>query len=248
MVDATKQYGATVILDNLSLVVPAEEKLVIIGPSGSGKTTLLRCLVGLDRLDKGSIEIDGRLLSRGGRFAWPWTRGARQRSMSAVMGMVFQQFNLFPHMTVLDNLTVAPIHVSGVPRAQAILEARQLLNKVGLPDKERAYPSQLSGGQQQRVAIARALALHPKLMLFDEVTSALDPELIGEVLRVMRQLAADGMTMIVVSHEMGFARSVADRMIFMDRGRIVEEGRPQDLLDNPREPRTRQFLEAVLKH
>lgn len=245
--NASKRYGSTIVLDDVKLDVPVGEKLVIIGPSGSGKTTLLRCLVALETLDQGTVELCGVALSPHS-FRWPWSRHEPALRMSSTIGMVFQHFNLFPHMTVIENIITAPMFVAGVPKDVAVAEARALLNKVGLPDKEKAYPAQLSGGQQQRVAIARALALHPKVMLFDEVTSALDPELIGEVLRVMRQLAGEGMTMIVVTHEMGFARSVADRMIFMDRGKIVEDGRPEDLLDHPQHERTRQFLDAVLKH
>ena len=244
---ARKQFGATVVLDDVCLEVKATERLVVIGPSGSGKTTLLRCLVGLERLDRGTIEVDGQHLThRSVRGQLEPADERHVRQVRAAVGMVFQQFNLFPHMTVLDNVTVAPIYAHGVHRERAVASAEALLKKVGLLEKRNAYPSELSGGQQQRVAIARALALQPKLMLFDEVTSALDPELTGEVLTVMRQLAEDGMTMIIVTHEMGFARSVADRVIFMDGGRIIEEDVPERLLREPREARTRNFLKAVL--
>jgi polar amino acid transport system ATP-binding protein len=245
---ATKSYGRTVVLDDVSFEVAASEKLVIIGASGSGKTTLLRCLIGLDRVDSGTIDLDGVPMNYGvkdGRVQ-PATEAQIRRACRA-LGMVFQQFNLFPHMTVLRNVTAAPLFAYGASREVAEEEGRRLLGEVGLADKANAYPRQLSGGQQQRVAIARALALHPKVMLFDEVTSALDPELVGEVLRVMRHLAERGMTMLIVSHEMDFARSVADRVIYMDMGRIVEEGPPEQVLANPRHDRTRSFLRRILE-
>jgi polar amino acid transport system ATP-binding protein len=246
---ACKRFGTTVVLNDVSFAVSPAEKLVVIGASGSGKTTLLRCVVGLERLDDGTIEIDGELLLHqrvnGKLVAAPESHVRRVRS---AVGMVFQQFNLFPHMTVLENLIVAPVAVRHVPRAQACEEARALLAKVGLSDKIDMYAAQLSGGQQQRVAIARALALRPKLMLFDEVTSALDPQLVGEVLNVMRQLAESGMTMIIVTHHMGFAAQVADRVMFMDGGSIVEEGPPEQVLRKPQVERTRDFLRLVMEH
>lgn len=246
---ATKRYGNLQVLDNVSLQVNEGQDMVVIGPSGSGKSTLLRCIVGLERLDQGTIEVDRELLThewRGGRLLA--ARPAHMRKVRRSVGMVFQHFNLFPHMTALQNVILAPTHAQGVPSDKAIDDARTLLDKVGLLDKADSFPAQLSGGQQQRVAIARALALKPKLMLFDEVTSALDPEVVGEVLGVMRELAAEGMSMIVVTHEMGFARSVADRVVFMDRGSVVEDGTPDQVLRSPTNERTIAFLKAVLEH
>ena len=223
------------------------EVVVIIGASGSGKTTFLRCINHLERLDGGRIYVDGELVGyreKNGRLVEDREREvARKR---AAIGMVFQRFNLFPHLTALGNVIEAPIRVKKVPRKEAEETGRERLAKVGLADKLSAYPSQLSGGQQQRVAIARALAMEPKLMLFDEPTSALDPELVGEVLDVMKSLAREGMTMIVVSHEMGFAREVADRIVFMDEGVIVEEGSPEELFLRPSQPRTQAFLSKIL--
>jgi ABC-type polar amino acid transport system ATPase subunit len=225
------------VLKDVSLDVARGEVVVIIGPSGSGKSTLLRCLNYLEPVQAGEIWIDGIRLDH---------HKTNIRQVRAEVGMVFQSFNLFPHLTALRNIMLAPVVVRKRPDAEVRREALALLAKVGLQDKTEAYPSQLSGGQQQRVAIARALCMQPKLMLFDEVTSALDPELVREVLDVMKQLARDGMTMIVVTHEMGFAREVADRVIFMDEGRIVEQGTAEDLFDRPQNPRTREFLGKIL--
>ena len=238
----------TVVLDDVSFEVATADKLVIIGASGSGKTTLLRCLIGLDRLDSGTIDLEGRpmnyFVKDGG--VQPASEAQVRRACRA-LGMVFQQFNLFPHMTALQNVTAAPVFAYGASREIAKHEGMRLLEQVGVADKAKAYPRQLSGGQQQRVAIARALALQPKVMLFDEVTSALDPELVGEVLRVIRDLAEGGMTMLIVTHEMDFARSVADRVIYMDMGRIVEEGPPEIVLAKPAHERTRAFLKRLLE-
>jgi len=243
-----KNFGALAALDGVSLEIAAGEVLCVIGPSGSGKSTFLRCMNQLERIDGGAIWIDGELIGyrrQGDKlYALDDREVARQRLAT---GMVFQRFNLFQHMTVLQNVMEGPVTVQKRPRAAARDEALALLERVGLADKSAAYPAQLSGGQQQRVAIARALAMRPKLMLFDEPTSALDPELVGEVLAVMRGLAGDGMTMVVVTHELAFAREVAGRVVFMDQGRIVETGRPDELLVAPREARTREFIAAVLK-
>ena len=246
--NVSKTFGTNKVLDGVTVSVERSEKLVIIGPSGSGKSTLLRCIIGLEPVQAGTIEIDGRLLSgrRIGDRLVPDVRSLRE--IRASVGMVFQSYALFPHLTALQNITLALIHVRRMTRADADRKALALLERVGLHGEENKHPSQLSGGQQQRVAIARALALEPKIMLFDEVTSALDPELIGEVLGVMRALARDGMTMIVVTHEMGFAREVGDRMIFMDRGAVVEEGPPAQIMQSPQNERTRAFLRAVLHH
>ncbi len=233
-----KSFGDHLVLSGIDLTVGAGEVLVIIGPSGSGKSTLLRCINLLEPLDSGRIFLEGEEISRKGVDV----SAARQR-----IGMVFQQFNLFPHLTAIDNLTLAARRIRKIPRAQAEARARELLARVGLEEKARQHPHQLSGGQQQRVAIARALMMEPHVMLFDEVTSALDPELVGEVLIVMRDLARSGMTMLVVTHEMQFAREVGDRVIFMDGGRIVEQGEPVDVLDQPREERTRRFLRRTLQ-
>jgi len=245
--DVHKHFGHVEVLKGISMVVHRGDTVVIIGPSGSGKTTFLRCLNHLEKISSGRIYIDGHLIGyrqEGDRLVEESERViARQR---AEIGMVFQRFNLFPHLTALENVIEAPIHVRRMPRAQAEEQAMELLRKVGLADKAHAYPHRLSGGQQQRVAIARALAMNPKLMLFDEATSALDPELVGEVLKVMRQLADEGMTMVVVTHEMGFAREVADRIIFMDYGVIVEEGPPEQIFNEPRHERTRAFLSMIL--
>jgi polar amino acid transport system ATP-binding protein len=243
-IGVTKRFGDTTVLDQLDLTVEYGEKVAIIGPSGSGKTTLLRLLMTLERPTSGSLVVDGdRLWSPHGS---PGEK--RLRRVRSKVGYVFQQFNLFPHMTALRNITEAPRHVLGIPQEEADARAMQLLEMVGLGDKASSYPAQLSGGQQQRVAIARALALGPKVMLFDEVTSALDPELVGEVLRVIRELAQEGnMTMLLVTHEMRFARQIADRVSFIDGGRIVEQGPPDRVLTDPAEPRTRKFLKAVLE-
>ncbi|BBA96226.1 putative ABC transporter ATP-binding protein [Actinacidiphila reveromycinica] len=242
-----KSYGANVVLDGVDLDVRQGEVTVLLGPSGSGKSTLLRCVNHLEKPDAGFVEIGGDLVGYrhdGGRLHELRPRAVtRQR---ADVGMVFQQFNLFPHLTVLDNITEAPVAVRGVPRRQAAARARELLERVGLGGREDSYPRQMSGGQQQRVAIARALAMEPRLLLFDEPTSALDPELVGEVLAVIQDLALSGMTMIVVTHEIGFARKVADTVVFLDGGRIIESGVPADVLSAPQHERARSFLAAVL--
>ena len=240
-----KRFGAVEVLRDVSLAVNPGEVVVVIGPSGSGKTTLLRCINLLEEYDRGSIAVDGEPIGyriderTGRRLRMPERDIARARER---IGMVFQSFNLFPHMNVLQNIVAAPIRVRHIGRRQAEARAFELLAMVGLSDKAGEYPVRLSGGQQQRVAIARALAMDPKIMLFDEVTSALDPELVGEVLATMQQLAGDGMTMVVVTHEMSFARDIADRIVFMDGGVIVEEGKPEELLFTPRTERVRAFL------
>jgi polar amino acid transport system ATP-binding protein len=240
----SKRFGSIEVLKNVSLAVAPSEVVVIIGPSGSGKTTLLRCINLLEEYDSGEIAVAGETV--GYRIAANGNRERRsEQEMAAArarIGFVFQSFNLFPHLTVLRNVAVAPIRVKKMARAAAEELARELLARVGLADKAEAYPVQLSGGQQQRVAIARALAMQPQLMLFDEVTSALDPELVDEVLGVMQQLARDGMTMIVVTHEMQFAHDVADRVVFMDHGSVVEEGDPATIMENPRTERLRAFM------
>jgi ABC-type polar amino acid transport system ATPase subunit len=233
-----KSFGDNLVLDGIDLEVATGEVLVVIGPSGSGKSTLLRCINLLEPLDSGQIDFEGAEITRKGTDV----SRVRQR-----IGMVFQQFNLFPQLTVLDNLTLAPRRIRKLSRAEAEARALILLAQVGLEEKAHQHPHQLSGGQQQRVAIARALMMVPHVMLFDEVTSALDPELVGEVLVVMRDLARDGMTMLVVTHEMQFAREVGDRLVFMDEGKIVEEGVPADVLDHPQEERTRRFLRRSLQ-
>jgi polar amino acid transport system ATP-binding protein len=233
-----KWFGDLHVLKDINLEVDHREVVVVIGPSGSGKSTLLRCLNFLEMPDEGSeVLLDGEPIDP----AREDLDKVRER-----MGMVFQHFHLFPHKNVLTNITIAPENVKGMPRAKAKEVARDLLAKVGLPDKEKAWPSQLSGGQKQRVAIARALAMDPEIMLFDEVTSALDPELVAEVLQVIQDLAAGGMTMVMVTHEMGFAREVADRVIMMDDGTIIEEGDPAEFFANPTEERTKTFLSQVL--
>ncbi len=233
-----KSFGKVKALNGVSNTINKGEVVVIIGPSGSGKSTFLRCLNHLEKIDRGSIIIDGIPLT---------DSKTNIHKVREEIGMVFQHFNLFPHLTVLRNITLAQIKVRKRSPSDAEQIARDLLAKVGIPDKADNHPFQLSGGQQQRVAIARALAMQPKIMLFDEPTSALDPEMIGEVLDVMKNLAREGMTMVVVSHEMGFAREVADRAIFMDEGRIIEEGTPDQLFNHPREERTQTFLSKVLK-
>ncbi len=246
--DLHKRFGHLEVLRGVSLAVQPSEKLVVLGPSGSGKSTLLRLMIGLEEPDQGEILVEGQPFLRREAPGKPLQRGPRFKSLRRDMGMVFQQFSLFPHMTVLENLILAPTKVLGMARPEAEARARALLAKVGLADKLQQYPDKLSGGQKQRASIARALMMEPKLMLFDEVTSALDPELIHEVLRVMRQLASEGMTMVVVTHEMGFASKVADRVVFMDQGMIVEQGPPEQIFRQPRERRTAEFIEAVLTH
>lgn len=232
-----KRFGSLPIFRGIHLQVFPSEVIVIIGPSGSGKSTLLRCINGLEKLDEGEIYLDGEKIS--------YTSSALQRIRQRI-GMVFQSFNLFPHLTVMENLLLAPVKIHKRPREEVFPIAVSLLEQVGLTDKADSYPAQLSGGQQQRVAIARSLVMNPEVMLFDEVTSALDPERVKDVLDVMRDLAGRGMTMLVVTHEMGFAREVGDRVVFMDQGVIVEQGRPEDLFTRPREERTRRFLSNVM--
>lgn len=242
-----KRYGDLTVLSGLDLDVSPGEKLALIGPSGSGKSTILRILMTLDDIDAGEVRIGGEALWTPGDPAPKRADPATVNRLRRRVGIVFQHFNLFPHMSVLRNITEAPIHVAGMAPEQAEHRARELLDQVGLADKADAWPAQLSGGQKQRVAIARALAMEPEIMLFDEVTSALDPEVVGEVLDVLRALAErSGMTMLLVTHEMGFAREFADRVVFMDGGRIVESGPPAELFGNPREDRTRVFLRRVL--
>ncbi|MDX1801226.1 MAG: amino acid ABC transporter ATP-binding protein [Marinobacter sp.] len=237
-----KYFGKLHVLKDINLTVEQGEVVVIIGASGSGKSTLIRCVNGLEEYESGQLNVDGETLL---------PRGESQKGLATIrkeVGMVFQQFNLFPHLTVQKNIMLAPIKVKETPENEAASNATRLLERVGIGSQADKYPSQLSGGQQQRVAIARALAMEPRLMLFDEPTSALDPEMIGEVLDVMRGLAKDGMTMMVVTHEMGFAREVADRVIYIHEGQIVEEGKPEDVFDNPQNERTQSFLSRVLKH
>ncbi|MCW3018598.1 MAG: ATP-binding protein [Solirubrobacterales bacterium] len=242
-----KRFGRQEVLRGISLQVRAGEVMCLLGPSGSGKSTFLRCINHLEKIDAGRLSVDGELVGyRQSGDKLHELREAEVARKRAEIGMVFQHFNLFPNMTVSENVACAPVRVKGVPRERAEQRARELLERVGLPDKLSSYPAQLSGGQQQRVAIARALAMDPKLMLFDEPTSALDPELVGEVLQVMRELAREGMTMIVVTHEMGFAREVADTVVFMDGGVVVEAGEPAAVLESPRHERTRSFLSKVL--
>jgi polar amino acid transport system ATP-binding protein len=242
-----KRFGRNEVLKGITLQVAPGEVMCLLGPSGSGKSTFLRCINHLEKINSGRLSVDGELV--GYRQVGEKLHELRESEVArkrAEIGMVFQHFNLFPHMTALENITCAPINVKGVAREQSRSQGRELLARVGLADKVDAYPAQLSGGQKQRVAIARALAMEPKLMLFDEPTSALDPELVGEVLEVMQQLARDGMTMVVVTHEMGFARGVSDSVVFMDGGVVVEQGPPGEVLDNPRHERTRAFLSKVL--
>ena len=245
----TKSFGDLVVLDAFDLDVAPNEHISVIGPSGSGKSTLLRVLMTIERIDSGTIKVDGDYLwhmEREGRLV-PASE-AHLRKVRGKVGMVFQQFNLFPHMTALRNVTEAPIHVLGMNKEEATERGVELLNMVGLSDKMDSYPAQLSGGQQQRVAIARALAMRPKVMMFDEVTSALDPELVGEVLGVMRTLATEhALTMIIVTHQMGFAREISDRICFIEGGRIVEQGPPDQIFTAPESERTRAFLKAVLE-
>lgn len=246
--DVEKWFGAHQVLKGVSLNVKRGEVVVIVGPSGSGKTTFIRCINHLEKIQKGRIFVNGQLIGyreRNGRLIQDAERNiARQR---CEIGMVFQRFNLFPHLTALGNIIEAPIHVRGIPKAEAIEVAQALLARVGLADKANSYPSQLSGGQQQRIAIARALAMRPSLMLFDEATSALDPEMIGEVLEVMKELAREGMTMIAVTHEMGFAREVADRVVMMDDGRIIEDTPPDRFFTAPSSDRSKAFLARIIR-
>jgi glutamate transport system ATP-binding protein len=234
-----KSFGANLVLDDIDLRIDRGSAVVVAGPSGSGKSTMLRCINGLEPIDEGTIRFDGRTVASTGREIY---------AIRAQIGMVFQQFNLFPHMTVLDNVMLGPREVSDVPSDAVRDWARDLLERVGIPDKADEYPADLSGGQQQRVAIARALAIRPKLMLFDEPTSALDPEMIREVLDVMRDLAREGMTMVVVTHEMGFAREVCDRIVFIDAGRIVEEGTPDEFFNHARSDRAKEFVDKIIHH
>ncbi len=241
-----KRFGNLTVLNGVDLSVKRGQVVVIIGPSGSGKTTLLRCINHLEKIDSGRIYIDGQLV--GYRDVNGKLVEDREENIARIrshIGFVFQRFNLFPHMTALENIIEAPIHVLGQPKGEVTDRAHDLLAKVGLSEKANAFPHKLSGGQQQRIAIARALAMNPKLMLFDEATSALDPELVGEVLKVMRQLADEGMTMAVVTHEMGFARDVADHVIFMDKSVIVEQGTPQQVFEHTENERTRNFLGMI---
>jgi polar amino acid transport system ATP-binding protein len=242
-----KRFGRLEVLKGITLEVMPGEVMVLLGPSGSGKSTFLRCINHLEKIDAGRLSVAGQLV--GYRQTGDRLYELRERDIArkrAEIGMVFQHFNLFPHMTALENVICAPLVVKGESRSRALERGRELLARVGISEKMSAYPAQLSGGQQQRVAIARALAMEPKLMLFDEPTSALDPELVGEVLQAMKELARDGMTMVVVTHEMGFAREVADSIVFMDEGVVVESGSPAQVLANPREERTRAFLSKVL--
>ena len=232
-----KNFGKLNVLKDINTHIKKGEVVVVIGPSGSGKSTFLRCLNLLEEPTAGEITLEGNSITE---------KGANIDLLRQNIGMVFQQFNLFPHMTVLDNIILAPIKIKKKAKDEAEKTAMDLLNKVGLADKASAYPNQLSGGQKQRIAIVRALAMSPEIMLFDEPTSALDPEMVGEVLEVMKDLAKDGMTMIVVTHEMGFAREVGTRLMFMDDGKIVEEGVPKDIFDHPQHPRTQEFLRKVL--
>ncbi|HEX2239573.1 MAG TPA: amino acid ABC transporter ATP-binding protein [Actinomycetota bacterium] len=237
--DVRKSFGGNVVLDGIDMKIRHGEAVVVAGPSGSGKSTMLRCVNGLETIDSGDIIFDGQSVPKAGKGIY---------RLRADIGMVFQAFNLFPHKTVLDNIMLGPIEVKGVSADRARERAQKLLERVGIPEKADAYPADLSGGQQQRVAIARALAMEPKLMLFDEPTSALDPEMIREVLDVMRDLAREGMTMIVVTHEMGFAREVCDRIAFIDGGQIVEEGPPDEFFKAAKSPRAREFVDKILHH
>ncbi|MEE8669974.1 MAG: amino acid ABC transporter ATP-binding protein [Heyndrickxia coagulans] len=237
VVNLKKSFGDNEVLKNINVEIKPQEVVVIIGPSGSGKSTFLRCINLLETITDGHVYIEGVDIA---------DKSTNINKIRTEVGMVFQQFNLFPHMTVLENITLSPIKVRKLSKEAAKQKALELLRKVGLEEKADAYPDSLSGGQKQRIAIARALAMEPKIMLFDEPTSALDPEMVGEVLEVMRSLAKDGMTMVVVTHEMGFAREVGDRVLFMDGGYIVEENTPQELFENPQEERTKAFLSKVL--
>jgi glutamate transport system ATP-binding protein len=235
----SKSFGANVVLDDISLSIDKGESIVVAGPSGSGKSTMLRCINALETIDSGEIRFDGRSVATAGKGIY---------GIRAQIGMVFQQFNLFPHKTVVDNITLGPTEVKNTSDSEAKKRAEELLQRVGIPEKADSYPADLSGGQQQRVAIARALAMDPKLMLFDEPTSALDPEMIREVLDVMRDLAKSGMTMIVVTHEMGFAREVCDRIVFIDDGKIVEEAPPEEFFKEAKSERAKEFVDKILHH
>ena len=239
LTDVRKSFGDNLVLDSIDLSIGIGEAIVIAGPSGSGKSTMLRCINGLESVDSGSVVVDGQRID---------PQSKEIQKIRANIGMVFQQFNLFPHMSVLENIMLAPVKVKGIEPKAAEVRARELLQTVGIPEKADAAPADLSGGQQQRVAIARALAMEPKLMLFDEPTSALDPEMIREVLDVMRDLAKGGMTMVVVTHEMGFAREVCDRIVFIDEGKIVEEGPPAEFFANAKSPRAREFVDKIIHH
>jgi polar amino acid transport system ATP-binding protein len=242
-----KSFGALEVLKGITLEIGKGEVLCMVGPSGSGKSTFLRCINHLEQVNAGRLYVDGELIGyrdKGSKLHEMSPRDAAKQRRE--IGMVFQHFNLFPHRTALENIMEAPIHVKRIKKSEAAARAKDLLNQVGLAEKANAYPAQLSGGQQQRVAIARALAMNPKLMLFDEPTSALDPELVGEVLEVMKKLATEGMTMVVVTHEMGFAREVANHLVFMDGGVVVESGNPREVLTNPQHERTKAFLSKVL--
>jgi ABC-type polar amino acid transport system ATPase subunit len=235
----TKSFGSNVVLDDIDLTIDRGEAIVVAGPSGSGKSTMLRCINGLETVDSGDIRFDGTSIPKAGKNIY---------ALRAEMGMVFQQFNLFPHKTVLQNIVLGPVEVKDVSREEAQDRAKKLLDRVGIPEKADQFPADLSGGQQQRVAIARALAMEPKLMLFDEPTSALDPEMIREVLDVMRDLAREGMTMVVVTHEMGFAREVCDRIVFIDEGKIVEQGPPNEFFTNTKSDRAKEFVDKIIHH
>ncbi len=239
LADVNKSFGENLVLDGIDLDIERGSAVVIAGPSGSGKSTMLRCMNGLESIDSGLIEFDGQPVVRTGKEIY---------GIRAQIGMVFQQFNLFPHMTVLENIMLAPLEVADTNRGSAEEAARELLERVGIPGKADSHPADLSGGQQQRVAIARALATKPKLMLFDEPTSALDPEMIREVLDVMRDLAHGGMTMVVVTHEMGFAREVCDRIVFIDEGKIVEQGSPDEFFNNTQSDRAKEFVDKIIHH
>jgi ABC-type polar amino acid transport system ATPase subunit len=234
-----KSFGSNLVLDDVDLSIARGEAIVVAGPSGSGKSTMLRCINGLETIDSGDIRFEGKSIPKAGKAIY---------EMRAEVGMVFQAFNLFPHMSVLDNVALGLHEVKNVPQEDAKMKAKELLELVGIPEKADAYPADLSGGQQQRVAIARALAMEPKLMLFDEPTSALDPEMIREVLDVMRELARGGMTMVVVTHEMGFAREVCDRIVFIDEGRIVEQAPPDEFFKGATSQRARDFVDKILHH
>jgi glutamine transport system ATP-binding protein len=242
MQQLNKHFGSLHVLNDIDLTIVPGEVVVIIGASGSGKSTLIRCINGLEEFQTGNLVVDNNELLPHGKST------QALQTIRTEVGMVFQQFNLFPHLSVIDNVTLAPMKVRGLSRDDAVSNAKRLLDRVGIADQADKYPSQLSGGQQQRVALARALAMEPRLMLFDEPTSALDPEMIGEVLDAMRELAKEGMTMVIVTHEMGFAREVADRVIFIHKGEITEQGPPEQLFDSPQHERTQSFLARVLKH
>ena len=247
-IDVYKSFGQLEVLKGINLTVEPGEVMCLIGPSGSGKSTFLRCVNHLEKITAGRLYVDGDFVGYREKDGTLYEISEKDASLQRQnIGMVFQSFNLFSHRTALENIIEAPIHIKGIKPEDAKTKAMQLLDQVGLAHKANAYPVQLSGGQQQRVAIARAVAMDPKLMLFDEPTSALDPELVGEVLRVMKDLASGGMTMIVVTHEMGFAREVADKVVFMAEGAVVEMGPPEQVLDNPQQPRTKEFLSALLK-